>query len=145
MFHLGSILIVLGIVILFIGHQDSSAVRMTYYAIEGMGSIIVGSIFIAATSIINSIYELMSGNNINIRNEVYGGAVEYDIKSNKAHSDCVEYVVVFNNDNEQKVLAKKNSKWDDIVGMIKDQSKDLLVRYIIDEDGRKVFKGGYLG
>ena len=46
---------------------------------------------------------------------------------------------------DEIVLAKKNSKWDDIVGMIKDQSKDLLVRYIIDEDGRKVFKGGYLG
>lgn len=55
---LGAIFFVVGFVILFVGHSDDSAVRMTYFAIEGMGCIIVGAIFMSVGDIIECIKKL---------------------------------------------------------------------------------------
>ena len=64
---------------------------------------------------------------------------------NNTNKGFVEYIVVLSDESEYRVKASKNSKWDDIICSIKEKGVGGEVHYIIDEDGRKVFKGGYLG
>lgn len=52
---LGEVLIIVGALRLFFGYADSSAVRMTWYAVEAMGAIVSGVIFVSTAKIVEAI------------------------------------------------------------------------------------------
>lgn len=125
---IGTTLIIIGVLRILFGYDDNSAVRMTWYAVEGMGLIITGSIFLTGQSVINAILEIKD-NKDNIQN----------INSEK----YLTYTIVFKDGKEiNKNIKIGKNNWDNIIEGLEEYGE---VHYIIDEDGRRVFKGGYLG
>lgn len=58
--NLGIALMIIGTLRILFGYDDNSAVRMTWYAVEGMRCVISGSIFVVGNSICSSLLVLIN-------------------------------------------------------------------------------------